>query len=127
LIKGLKNKRKKQKGFTLLEFLIAILVLSVGLLGMASLTGAMINYNRIAFNSTKAVALAQDKLEDLKNLNFQSLSSVPSGYDTESIFTRTWSVAVDTPDTGMATVSVTVTWSWKGDSETITLTSIAGR
>jgi type IV pilus assembly protein PilV len=118
------NLRKYQKGFTLLEFLIAVMVLSVGLLGMASLTGAMINFNRTAYNSTKAVTLAEEKMEELRNLNYQSLSA---GYDTESIFTRTWTLSADVPDTDMTTITVTVTWTWKGTSKSIDIQSIVGR
>jgi type IV pilus assembly protein PilV len=120
-------RRKGQKGFTLLEFLIAVMVLSVGLLGMASLTGAMINFNRTAYNSTKAVTLAEEKMEELRNLNYQSLTSLSSSYDSDSIFTRTWTLTADDPDDNMTTIEVTVTWSWKGSSKSLSLKSIVGR
>ena len=120
-------RRKGQKGFTLLEFLIAVMVLSVGLLGMASLTGAMINFNRTAYNSTKAVTLAEEKMEELRNRNYQSLTSLSSSYDSDSIFTRTWTLTADVPDDNMTTIEVTVTWSWKGNSKSISIKSIVGR
>jgi type IV pilus assembly protein PilV len=121
------NRRRDQKGFTLLEFLIAVMILSIGLLGMATLTGAMINYNAVAYNSTKAVTLAEEKMEGLRNLNYQNLSSLSSGYDSESIFTRTWTLTPDTPDDNMITIEVEVTWDWKGAAANpITLTSIVG-
>ena len=121
------NLRKDQKGFTLLEFLIAVMVLSIGLLGMASLTGAMINLNRTAYNSTKAVTMAEEKMEELRNLNYQTLSSLPSSYDSESIFTRNWTLNNNVPDTNMTTIVVTVTWTWKGDSKSLSLRSVVGR
>ena len=121
------NRRRNQKGFTLLEFLIAVMILSIGLLGMATLTGAMINFNTVAYNSTKAVTLAEEKMEGLRNLNYQNLSSLSSGYDSESIFTRTWTLTPDTPDDNMITIEVEVTWDWKGAAANpITLTSIVG-
>ena len=61
-----RDRRRDQKGFTLLEFLIAVMILSVAMLGMATLTGAMISYNKEAFDNTRAVALAQGKMEQLK-------------------------------------------------------------
>jgi len=124
------RRRKNQKGFTLLEFLIAVVILSVGLLGMGSLTGAMVNFNRVAYNSTKAVTLAEEKMEEVRSLNYQSIESLTSGSDTESIFTRSWAVAADTPNTsndGMTTITVTVAWTWKGNSKNIELKSIVGR
>ena len=122
-----RNRQRDQKGFTLLEFLIAVMILSVGLLGMASLTGAMINFNRTAYNSTKAVTLAEEKMEELRNLNYQSLTSLSSSYDSDSIFTRTWTLTADVPDDNMTTIEVTVTWSWKGNSKSISIKSIVGR
>jgi type IV pilus assembly protein PilV len=128
------NRRRNQKGFTLLEFLIAVMILSIGLLGMATLTGAMINFNTVAYNSTKAVTLAEEKMEGLRNRNYQSLSGdlgtspEDSDSDSESIFTRTWTLTADTPDDNMITIEVEVTWDWKGTAANpITLTSIVGR
>ena len=122
---GRRGKRQKnQKGFTLLEFLVAVLILSIGLLGMGTLTGSMMNFNRVAFKSTKAVTLAQDKMEELKGTSYASLSG---GNDSESIYTRTWTVAADTPDDDMTTVTVTVTWTSAGDSKEIELKSIVAK
>ncbi len=116
-----------QQGFTLLEFLVAVAILSVGLLGMGTLTGAVMNYNREAYNGTKAVALAQDKMEDLRNLSYQTLSGLTGGSDTDSIYTRTWTISANVPVNDMATITVTVAWDWKGTSKSVQLKSIVGR
>ena len=63
-----------QKGFTLLEVLIALVILSVGLLGLASLTASVIRTNSFSDDFTTATALAQDKLENLVNLSFTDAS-----------------------------------------------------
>ncbi len=120
-----RNRQRDQKGFTLLEFLIAVMILSVAMLGMATLTGAMINFNKEAFDNTKAVALAQGKLEQLKNIPYGSLTG---GTDTtQTPYTRTWTIDDDTPGTDMKTLTVTVTWSWKGESKEVEYTSIVGK
>lgn len=59
-----------QKGFTLLEVLVALVILSVGLLGMASLTASVVRTNSFSDDFTTATALAQDKLEELINFSF---------------------------------------------------------
>ena len=117
--------QRNQKGFTLLEFLIAVMILSVAMLGMATLTGAMISYNKEAFDNTRAVALAQGKMEQLKNIPYGSLTG--SNDTPQSPYTRTWTVDDDTPGTDMKTLTVTVTWDWKGDSKEVEYTSIVGK
>ena len=108
-----------------MEFLIAVMVLSVALLGLGSLTGAMINYNKEAFDNTVAVAMTQGKMEQLKNTPYGSLTG---GNDTpESPYTRTWAIEDDTPSTDMKTLTVTVTWDWKGNSKTIENKSMVGK
>ena len=56
---------KKSGGFTLIEVLITIVILSVGLLGMASLTTGIINGNAFSKNASTATTLAQDKMEEI--------------------------------------------------------------
>lgn len=51
---------KCQKGFTLLEVLIAVLVLAVGLLGFAGLQLSSINNNQEAALQSQALAIAND-------------------------------------------------------------------
>ncbi|MBI5187775.1 MAG: prepilin-type N-terminal cleavage/methylation domain-containing protein [Nitrospirae bacterium] len=59
-----------ENGFTLLEVLIAVVILTVALLGLSSMNVYTIKYNDNAKRYTAAVALAQDKLEELKNKTF---------------------------------------------------------
>ena len=57
---GTKHSENKQQGFTLLEVLIALLVLSIGLLGLAALQTTGLRSNEMASMRTTATMLAYD-------------------------------------------------------------------
>ncbi len=56
----LRGSRKQSGGFTLLEILIAVLVMAIGLLGIAALQTAGIQFNRGAYFRSQATSLAYD-------------------------------------------------------------------
>jgi len=74
-----RNKQSEQRGATLLEVLVAIVVLSFGLLGMAGLQIAALQSNRSALESSRATMLAYDLLDRMR----ANLREVRKGeYDT---------------------------------------------
>jgi type IV pilus assembly protein PilV len=100
------------KGFTLLEVLIAILILSVGLLGMASLTVGIIRGNKFSIDLSKAATLAQDKMEDIRRTGYTGVTSetkavLPSPDDE---YKREVAVTPDSPATNMKSINVKVYW-----------------
>jgi len=116
-------KWKQSRGFTLLEIVVAILILTIALLGLASLTSTIINGNFFNRTLTVATTLAKDKLEELKSRPLTGTGSgatIPSAYSgtdyrganletatsTNAYFTRTWNASGTDP----VTITVTVTW-----------------
>ena len=65
----------KENGFTLLELIIAIGVLTVGLLAVGTMQGAAINTNSRGYRITEATNLAQDRIESLLNQPFSTLAA----------------------------------------------------
>lgn len=66
-----------ERGFSLLEALIATGILAVSLVSLADLFGLAIRSNLAARSTTTATVLAQQKLEELRALSWTALSPSP--------------------------------------------------
>ncbi|MBU2487814.1 MAG: prepilin-type N-terminal cleavage/methylation domain-containing protein [Proteobacteria bacterium] len=64
------------QGFTLLEVLISVVILTVALLGMAALSLGIMRGNDFSERITLAATLAQDSMEDVLRMGF---AGTPSG------------------------------------------------
>lgn len=62
----MQNRLNPQHGFTLLEVLITVLILSIGLLGLASLQTKGLQYNYSANLRSQATLLAYDMLDRMR-------------------------------------------------------------
>jgi type IV pilus assembly protein PilV len=127
-----------QDGFTLIEIFIAILLLTIGLLGTAALTTGVVRGNLESKNMTTATSIAQTCLEENRRVGYANAGAVPvggsnscqSGNATVSFngisFSRTLTVTPTPADaTNIRTLTVTVTWAeGAAGSKSITLTSI---
>ncbi len=72
--------RRRQGGFTVMEVLVAIGVLTIGVVAMAALSSSMQVKGRQSKYMTLAATLASEKLEDLNRWNVESpYICVPSG------------------------------------------------
>ena len=71
----MKSIRRKDAGFTLIEVMVAIIVLSIGVLGLAPLMVVSITGNAFSNEATRANVIAQDRIETLKNTS--SFASMP--------------------------------------------------
>lgn len=56
----------RQKGFTLLEVMVAMLVLSIGLLGLAGLMASSLRNNHSAYYRSQATWLAYDVIDRMR-------------------------------------------------------------
>ena len=66
------------KGFTLIEVLVAMLVLAVGLLSLSALQVQSLKYNQTAYNRNQAINLAYDLADRMRSNGSANASYITS-------------------------------------------------
>jgi type IV pilus modification protein PilV len=150
-------RRSAQAGFTLIEALVALLVMSFGMLALAGMQIAMTRGSDVAKQRSEAVRLAQLKMEELRSYDGLSTGtytygtnvvsntagenicppptcSAPLDSATNTTFTRSWFVTdSDGATAASATaaqkwIRVLVTWTDRaGQAQSVTLNSVIAR
>ena len=99
------------RGFTLVEILVAVVIFTTALLGVAGLTIVIIRGNTFSNMLTTATVLAQDKLEELQDTAYSALSDGSDTATQNNIdYSRLWDIADNAPTAGMKRIEVTVRW-----------------
>ncbi len=118
-------KIRSNEGFSLLEVLIAMLVLSIGVLGMAPMVVLSIEGNNVANDVQQVSALAKQKLEA-----FEAMPAMPPMPYEESengllgMYNRTVEMVGHASDTtipaGLCNVRITISWTDKSGHDRTT-------
>jgi len=105
---GRQATRRGDRGFTLIETSIALLVIMIALLGLSSVFVYGVNYNSGAHVRAVAMAVAQQRMEALRQGGFDEV--VSSAEPDVSSAGYHFAVATDVTTSGnLRTVTVTVT------------------
>jgi type IV pilus assembly protein PilV len=115
-----------EDGFTLIEIMITLVILSIGLTALAGLQVSAIKGNTFSKRMTAAVSIANEKLEQMKDTDYANILSESSTQITRSNmrFTRQVTVTNNSPLANTKTVNVTVTWSDGSNSHSVPITTI---
>jgi len=122
---------RNNSGFTMLEIFIAITILTIGLLGVASLTIGTIKGNLYSKNVTTATVISQGRLEDIQRDGYvnATIANFPAGPDNVAMggvnFSRTTTINPDTPAQYMKRVKVTT--SWNNNTRSVVLSTILAK
>jgi len=112
----------RDKGFTVIEILVALTIFSLAVLGLAIGTLTVIRTNQTSHLNTAAINIAQAKLEEFRGMTSAAFSSLscPS-YTTPgcsdaliasgTTFNRSWQFTANSPANGVTSANVQINWS----------------
>ncbi|MBC8379368.1 MAG: prepilin-type N-terminal cleavage/methylation domain-containing protein [Planctomycetes bacterium] len=116
-----------EKGFNLVELLIALTVFTIGILAVAMMQTAAMQGN----NFSSSLTMAVKNYNQLKAEQFLSMAYGDSDLDSGAhgpesmtgsngvVYSRSWLVDVDSPYTGAKTVTISTTWSDLSGTHTV--------
>ena len=105
------SRLRDMKGMSLLEVTVAMIILAIGLLGLAGLQLVALRGDTLGQQANLAANLAKTKLAELEEVD--QLSEGKDQYVDEAngiTYTRHWIVQSDIPQEDMTTVKVQVSW-----------------
>lgn len=119
----------------MVEFLVATVILSFGLLALINLQLTSIRGNSDSKEMTRAIFLAETRMEQLKNTPYASLTigttqdpNNPMNGQGQSggIFSRSWTIQ-NYAGSKMKQITVIVNWTLKGQSHNATYQTVVSR
>ena len=113
-------------GFTLIEIMITLVIMSIGLMALSGLQVNAIKGNAFSKRLTTAVSIGQEKLEQIKNTSYANVQSESSTQINKANmnFTRQVLVTNNTNPANTKTVKVTVTWTQGSKSYTVPISTL---
>jgi len=125
----IKVKVFKEKGFSLIEVLIGLIILAIGILAVAGMQITSIVGTSFSNNLTQASVIAQDRLEFLKGLPLTDVKLDTNNYPNDikvGIFTGSYQANRNvTPN--FVNIIYTISWLEKSVPHTVSFRTIKGR
>lgn len=110
-----------QRGFTIVEILVASFILIVGVAMIGEVISTVLKKNFLSLRHTQAVNLAQNKIEELLNQGYESTDMIEGSYenslnpvdetgDTTGVFYQYWTVEDVNPIERAKLITSRVEW-----------------
>ena len=104
-----------RRGFTLVEVMVAIVILSIGILGLAATAGVVVRQMTGAVHQSVASTVAYSRMEKIRTSNCVAMKD-SSGTATTRNVKEKW-VIVGTPNSHALLVYDTITYSVRGKTK----------
>ena len=115
-------------GFTLVESMLALAIMSVGLLALAGLQITALRGNALSRSMTTAVSIAEQRLEQLKNTPYSDIQAEAATQVTASNLHFTRQVTITNgPLPNTKSVSVLVSWQDQSKTHTLPIATLIGQ
>jgi type IV pilus assembly protein PilV len=115
-------------GFTLVESMLTLAIMSVGLLALAGLQITALRGNDLSRRMTTAVSIAEQNIEQLKNTPYTNIQTEAASEVTASNLHFTRQVTVTNgPLPNTKSVSVLVSWQDQSKTHTLPIVTIIGQ
>ena len=115
------DKKFNNRGFTLIEILMALAIFSIGILGVASMQILSVNYNGYARRTTEATTMVVELIERTMTLPYDANDLDPANNPHQvaaGIYTVTWNV---TDNVDNKTINMTISWPERSITKSVAL------
>ena len=126
--------KDNQRGFSLIEILIAITIFAIGILAVGKMQITAIKGNYFANDLTEATTLAQDRMEKLIGLSYTDPllgGNNPTATDhndannpVDGRYNISWNIDSNYPINNTKTIMVNVGWTDRGAPKEVSITSM---
>ena len=121
---------RNNKGFTIIEVLVAICILTISMLAILEAVVIAIEHNMNNISRDESVRIAETKMNEIRNSDFTTLANGTSSVSRNiRNLTRTFNVqwTVSNLSSNSIAVQVVVSWSHKGIQHSHSISSVVSR
>ena len=112
-----KQTESNRDGFTLVEVMVAIVILAVGILGLAATASVVTKQMTGAVHQSVAANVAYSRMEHIRSSDCMVMKDSTSGYATTRNVSERWAIAI-APTKQALLVYDTITYQMRGTNRT---------